>query len=313
MAQLDLTNPETRFAVETVRDCALLARAIQAGVLEVAKDDRSPVTVADFALQAIVGRALESAFPADALVAEESSDELRQSAAVIETVCRYVKADAETVCRWVDRGTAEPGTRFWVLDPIDGTKGYLRGGQYAVAFSLVECGAVRLGVLGCPSLGEGGTLAVAVRGGGAWATNLDRPGAYRRLHASREVDIRKARLLRSFEASHTNVQQIDDLVAALGIEAAPVLMDSQAKFVLLADGSAECMLRLLSPKQADYREKIWDIAAGAIVIEEAGGTITDLAGSAMDYSAGRRLVNNRGVCATNGPLHPAFVKALREF
>ncbi len=70
-------------------------------------------------------------------------------------------------------------------------------------------------------------------------------------------------------------------------------------------------LRLLSPQKPDYREKIWDQAAGSLIIEEAGGWVTDLHGKPLDFTAGRTLALNRGVLASNGHLHPAAIGALR--
>jgi 3'(2'), 5'-bisphosphate nucleotidase len=61
----------------------------------------------------------------------------------------------------------------------------------------------------------------------------------------------------------------------------------------------------------NYREKIWDQAAGSIVIEEAGGRITDLKGKALDFTAGRTLTNNRGILASNAHLHTLALNALQ--
>jgi 3'(2'), 5'-bisphosphate nucleotidase len=97
----------------------------------------------------------------------------------------------------------------------------------------------------------------------------------------------------------------------LSITAPPVEMDSQAKYAVLASGVGEILLRLLSPSRPDYREKIWDQAAGSIVIEEAGGRITDLEGKDLDFSLGRTLASNRGVLATNGLLHDKLLNALQ--
>ncbi len=92
--------------------------------------------------------------------------------------------------------------------------------------------------------------------------------------------------------------------------APPIGMDSQAKYAVLAAGEGDVLLRLLSPSRPDYREKIWDQAAGSIVIEEAGGRITDLDGKPLDFSHGRTLAKNRGILATNGHLHDAVLAAL---
>jgi 3'(2'), 5'-bisphosphate nucleotidase len=227
-------------------------------------------------------------------------------------------ADPEAVCAWIDHGGADGGERFWTLDPIDGTKGFLRGDQYVVALALVIAGQVQIGVLGCPNLvdtrrpgaGGRGVLVFAARGQGAWSTSLEALGDYARLGVSAQTDPRQARLLRSFESGHTNISQIDIFAQQLGIQAEPVRMDSQAKYALLAAGQGEIYLRLLSPSKPDYREKIWDQAAGALILEEAGGRITDLHGRPLDFSTGRTLANNRGILGSNGPLHDPALQAL---
>ena len=88
-------------------------------------------------------------------------------------------------------------------------------------------------------------------------------------------------------------------------------MDSQAKYMLLAAGEGELYLRFLSSRQPDYREKIWDQAAGSLIVEEAGGQVCDLHGRPLDFSAGRTLLHNRGVLASNGYLHQQALQALR--
>jgi 3'(2'), 5'-bisphosphate nucleotidase len=118
--------------------------------------------------------------------------------------------------------------------------------------------------------------------------------------------------LRSFEAGHTNTDQMDELARALRAQAPPVAMDSQAKYAVLAAGAGDLLFRLLSPEHPDYREKIWDQAAGALVVEEAGGRISDLDGRPLDFTAGRTLARNRGVLASNGYLHDTALQALRQ-
>jgi 3'(2'), 5'-bisphosphate nucleotidase len=322
-------SPELQFALNAARRAALLVRQVQADLVTPAltKDDRSPVTVADFAAQALVGRLLAETFPQDWLVAEEDSTALRtpEAARTLERVTHFVRralpsATPEKVCAWIDHKRAETAERFWTLDPIDGTKGFLRGDQYAIALALVVDGKVEIGVLGCPNLTEAhlpdlsgpGSLVVAVRGEGAWTTSLASPGEYQRLSVSAQTDPAQARLLRSFESGHTNVSQIDIFAQALGIQAEPVLMDSQAKYAVLAAGKGDLLLRLLSAAQPNYREKIWDQAAGSLVLEEAGGRITDLDGAALDFATGRSLRNNRGILASNQGLHAAALQALRQ-
>ena len=318
---------EIKFAMQAVRLAAGLVQDVQAKLVHAAmtKEDRSPVTVADYASQALVAYLLSQAFPNDPLIGEEDASALRLATATptLEQVNRFVGrlipgASASSVCDWIDRGSASPAERFWTLDPIDGTKGFLRGDQYAVALALVIQGQVQLGILGCPNLSEAsqpemggeGSLVVAARGQGAWTTSLASPAKLKRLAVSKRSDPAQARLLRSFEAGHTNVNKVDEFARALGVQAEPLRMDSQAKYALLASGHGDLLLRLLSPSKPDYREKIWDQAAGSLVVEEAGGQISDLHGKALDFSAGRTLARNRGILASNGRLHSPALLAL---
>lgn len=326
---LDLSLPEVDFAVGAVREAARMAQRIQSAmtVEGITKSDLSPVTVADFACQALVGRKLLKTFPDDVLVGEESSSDL-QSDDGTETVSLLASfvgevaegAGSDEIREWIDVGQGEPEGRFWTLDPVDGTKGYLRGDHYAVALALIEDGEVRLGVLACPNLGEGimpgakgqGVLVVALRGEGSWYLALDNGEKPSRLRVSDCADVREARLLRSFESGHTNEDQLAALASELGMTGEPVKMDSQAKYALMAAGEGDVLCRLLSPRQPDYKEKIWDQAAGAIVVEEAGGKISDLAGKALDFSAGRTLARNRGVLASNARVHDVVLATLER-
>jgi len=325
-------SPEVQFAIHAVREAARLVRFVQRDMVSsaITKDDRSPVTVADYASQALVGYLLSRAFPDELLVAEENADALRspEQGAILDRVRHYVslfvpeddRPTSEQVCLWIDRGEATPSRRFWCLDPIDGTKGFLRGDQYAVALAWIVDGQVQVAALGCPNLVAGhlpkadgvGSLSFAVRGEGAWTipleSNEDAPSP---LRVSDCGNPRQARLLRSFESGHTNVSQVDRFAQELEVEVEPIRMDSQAKYSILAAGQAEVYVRLLSPQQPDYKERIWDQAAGSLLVEEAGGRVTDLDGQPLDFTAGRLLRNNRGILATNGHLHSSALRALR--
>ncbi len=323
----DAYQEESSFALSAVRAAARLGISVQAAMVtpELIKDDRSPVTVADFACQALVSHQLEAAFPDDPLVAEESSRSLQGKAA--ESVRRAVRqhltnslgeATDDQVDAWIDRGQGQPAQRFWTLDPVDGTAGFLRHQHWVVALALIEDGLVNVAALACPRLdfgrsgdkvGSDGSVAVAVRGGGAWGGALE-SDELTPLHVSDCAEPSEARLLASVEAGHTNLDQLHALEAALGVSAPPVRMDSQAKYAALANGQGELIFRLLSPAKPNYREKIWDQAAGSLIVEEAGGRVSDLQGNRLDFSAGRTLARNTGVLVSNGTLHSQALEAL---
>ena len=140
---------------------------------------------------------------------------------------------AETVCEWIDRGSGEVGPGFWTLDPIDGTKGFLRRDQYAIALAYIVDGTVQLGVLGCPNLphqlnngdAESGSLFVATRGEG---TRLyTKTGDFiEQVHVSETAD----RFAESVESTHGDSDAHSSIANTLGITESPVRMDSQAKY-----------------------------------------------------------------------------------
>ncbi|MCC6494297.1 MAG: 3'(2'),5'-bisphosphate nucleotidase [Pirellulales bacterium] len=324
-----LKSAEAQFAVEVVREAALLVRRVQQEMVGqgMAKDDKSPVTVADFAAQALVSKRLADRFPGVALMGEENAVALRTDAGreTLEQITHFVRtaipaATPEEICEWIDRGVDQRRAITWALDPVDGTKGFLRREQYAVALAYIDIDRVQIGLLGCPeledayrpALGGEGSLLLAVRGHGTWTQSLVHGGDWRQLRVSTITAPAHARLLRSVEKGHTDTGGIGKLVDSLAIAAEPVPMDSQAKYAVLAAGGGDVLLRLLSPGRPDYREKIWDQAAGSIVVEEAGGRVSDLDGEPLDFSQGRTLAGNRGVLATNGRLHEALLSGLKQ-
>lgn len=316
---------ERSVALEAVRRASHVCREVQsrlvAGV-SLEKGDKSPVTVADFAAQAIVSHLLHQAFPDIPLIGEEDAAALREpgNLGLKEKVVASVRAvlpelDEAAILAAIDRGVHAGGRtgRFWTLDPIDGTKGFLRVEQYAVALALIEEGEVVLGVLGCPNLpGAGGTtgcLFVGVKGQGAFQRALD-DAAETRIHVAPERDPAQARFSESVESGHTKQDDSARVAELLGITSPAVRMDSQAKYATVARGDAHIYLRL--PTRADYVERIWDHAAGWRVIVEAGGTVTDVRGEPLDFGRGRGLEANKGVVATNGHLHAEVIRVVRS-
>ena len=337
---------ELQVAIRAVREAAQLCRAVAAEIRSeiMAKKDKSPVTVADFGSQALICRGLAETFPDDAVIAEEDAVELRlpENRPILDRVSRHVRAVTESssgkhselkgdqICDWIDHGRAtDYQDRFWTLDPIDGTKGFLRREQYAVALALIVNGEVVVAALACPNLkvqpsrmnGDDGSASekslgvifIAVKGEGAFALPAEfaegEPMPLR-LKVSATDEPSAMRFCESVESGHSAHGDDAAVAARLGITAAPLRMDSQAKYAVVARGEAEIYLRL--PTRADYREKIWDHAAGALVVTEAGGVVTDIHGRPLEFHHGRELVANRGVIVSNGRLHPRVIRAVEE-
>jgi 3'(2'), 5'-bisphosphate nucleotidase len=338
MSAQDPLEPVLDAMVVAARAASRVCRRVQADVLRAAraqKQDRSPVTVADLAGQALISSRLGRLFPDVPLVAEEDSSVLDDPAlrsAVLERVREeWTGASEVAVLAAIDRGGGQGGVngRFFVLDPIDGTKGFLRGDQYAVALALVEDGRVVAGLLSCPNLPAGGNgghgvIFSAIAGRGTRCLPLDAhpqdapavrlsmvPGdvSVCACRVSGISDPREMRLCESVVAAHSAHGRSAQIARHLGVKAEPVRVDSQAKYALLARGDAEVYLRI--PRDENRKEKIWDHAAGALVVEEAGGRVTDLDGRELDFGQGPTLAANRGILASNGAVHEAVLEALR--
>jgi 3'(2'), 5'-bisphosphate nucleotidase len=313
-------------AQEAARAAAVACRAVQERLVKpetLEKKDKSPVTVADFASQAIVCSKLADALPGDPVVGEENAAALREDGqaeirdAVVERVRAELdpEADTERVLAWVDLGAADAaGPRYWTLDPIDGTKGFLRGEQYAVALGLIEDGEVKVGVLACPNLplGDGrGALFSAVRGAGATMAPLwDASAAGEKISVATLATASEARFCESVESAHSDQSESAKIASLLGIATEPYRIDSQCKYAAVARNDASIYLRM--PTRKDYDEKIWDHAAGSIVVEEAGGRVTDVDGKDLDFRRGRTLERNSGVVATCGSIHDEVIDAVRR-
>lgn len=307
---------------------ARLCRTVGDSIGEVGalyKDAREPVTVADYGSQAVILEAVSRSFPEHGVVAEEGAEHLRADgdAGVRNLVTRLVgevigrEVDFDQVCGWIDHAGEVSNRYTWVIDPIDGTKGFLRGDQYAVAIGILRDGVPWGGVLACPNLPVDsetpdaglGVLFVAARGRGVLRTALDTDQE----EAVRVSDVATpatARILGSVESAHGDPLLLTALIERLGIGGGVVRLDSQAKYGSVAAAAAEIYLRPQS--RPDYRERVWDHAAGVVVVEEAGGRVTDLYGRNLDFTRGHRLEDNRGIVATNGLVHDLVLEALSE-
>lgn len=342
--------PDLALPLTAIREAAKVCRHVQRDLERIramTKDDRSPVTIADFAAQAVVARALHAARACN-LVAEESADFLREpehAAHLVATVTAlrdsgvWPDADPESVLAAIQTGAGEPlppddDRPWWTLDPVDGTKGFVRGQQYAVALACIRRGRVILGVMACPNLSidhdanvdapdPHGTLYIASPDMGVMEWSLARadgrrlevrtertPTGGQAARATHSVPV----LAESVESGHSDqslsVQIMSRAVRDLGGEFRVIRLDSQAKYAVVARGQADVYLRL--PTRKGYVERIWDHAAGSLIAEQSGCKVTDIRGRSLDFGRGRGLESNLGVVAAPPALHERLIEAIGE-
>jgi HAL2 family 3'(2'),5'-bisphosphate nucleotidase len=318
-------------ALKTVADACVIARHVQRDldrVRRITKDDKSPVTVADYAVQAIVALDLAEQLGEATIVGEESAGALRTSdqSAVLEAVVGAVRrhrpdVSSDDVLGAIDSCNHDATARaYWTLDPVDGTKGFLRGQQYAIALARIENGDVHIGVMGCPNLpvdhslpidraDTNGSLYAASLGRGAWEyADADADTGPRRIRASKFVAGQTIRVCESVEAAHSKQDDTERVLGELNASRSPARLDSQCKYALVARGQADAYMRF--PTGKPYVEKIWDHAAGMIIAQEAGAIVTDISGAPLDFTHGRRLERNRGIIAATQGLHEQIISAI---
>ena len=299
---IELEAPLTKGLAAIRAGCQVARRAELNGVGSPRiKADGSPATLADFAVQAVVARILGEPFVGE----ERPVDLTDEMAVVVADLLRpdWSEVTADAVRDSVARGSQAPDSAgFWTLDPIDGTKGFLRGGQYCVALAWIRDGWPRVGILGCPRLSTEGTLFYATDQGGAFEDGHPLP---------LQRTAQRATLLfcESVEPGHsdrTRHRQIAQTVAPG--QADSLAMDSQCKYGVVARDQADAYLRL--PRDPSYEEKIWDHAAGALIATEAGCVVTDAAGRTLDFSTGCTLTKNRGIVVAPAALHQRLLSAI---
>ncbi len=312
-----------------VRQAAALCRAVQdryipAGAEPARRDPAAtkagaePVTVADYGAQALLCRAISRAFPGDAVIAEESgqqfceliadADRAEIAALVGEIVGERVRAD--DLARWLDHGQGRAAERTWVIDPIDGTKGFLARRHYVIALGVLRGGQPVAGGVGAPAHRRGAAIFAAQNG--AASVQPLAGGPARRVTVSQRTDPAALVVVESVEKSHASREWMARVRAAAGIGAAAVeRLDSQEKYALIAAGDADLYLRL--PRLHSARpHMIWDHAAGAALVQNAGGVVTDVDGAPLDFTQGRTLAKNQGIIVANPRIHAQVVRAAQS-
>ncbi|KQK01243.1 PAP-specific phosphatase HAL2-like [Brachypodium distachyon] len=354
---------------QRVQDSLLLANPAGSGSNSGgvhSKLDRSPVTVADWGVQAIVSWLLSDFFRDESvsIVAEEDDQTLSSSdgTALLESVVaavngclveapKYGLRSPEKDLRASDvlqairkcSSAGGPKGRFWVLDPVDGTLGFVRGDQYAIALALIEDGEVVLGVLGCPNYPmkkewlnyhqryyrlmskvappasgswNKGCVMYAHKGcGQAWMQPLVHDFGMLNWHNSREIQVSSvsdpvsATFCEPVEKANSSHSFTAGLAHSVGLRKQPLRVYSMVKYAAIARGDAEIFMKFA---RAGYKEKIWDHAAGVVIIQEAGGVITDAGGCPLDFSRGVYLEGlDRGIIACSGALlHHRILEAV---
>lgn len=368
-------SEELNVAVRVVHMACSLCQKVQKGLLGKAfgdddevksKDDDSLVTIADWSVQATVSWILSNTFGSEfvSIVAEEDVQTLSkpESAGLLGKVVSTVNECLAQASRYGLKGPDKilgpseileaisrcnskggPLGRHWVLDPVDGTLGFVRGGQYAVALALIDNAEVVVGVLGCPNyhmkrdrhnkqqqnhissevpvpspdMLEEGCVMYSKKGTGeAWVQptvygdgKYEWPNFAKQVRVSPIDDPALATFCEPVERANSNHSFAAGLASSVGLRNKPLRVYSMVKYAAIAQGDAEIFMKFA---RAGYKEKIWDHAAGVLIVQEAGGVVTDAGGRSLDFSKGIYLESlDRGIVACSGTkLHEKLIGAV---
>jgi 3'(2'), 5'-bisphosphate nucleotidase len=228
------------------------------------------VTIADKTASRLIVEGLTRAFPADAILSEEEADDVE---------------------------TRLGSEKVWIIDPIDGTWGFIKkDGDFGVQIGLTENGESILGVVYLPAHNE---LYYAARGEGA--VFIGRDGSRKRLKVSGKTDFTKMNLASSRNHRSPRMYRIiEDFGFRQEIQRGSVGL----KVGLIARQICDVYIHL------SERTKFWDTCAPQIILEEAGGRMTDIFGAPLRYDT-HDVRNHNGIMASNGVVHDAALAKLR--
>lgn len=308
---MNASNP----IIEAVRLACELCRRVQASNAGYhSKSDASPVTLADYGAQALLCRTLLQHFPDDAVVAEEGADTFEQTvgpeegARILALLGDLLgeRVTREEFVRWLGHGRGPRTPRTWVIDPIDGTLGFVNGRAYAVCVGVLRDGEPAEGIIGAPvsPLDASGTL-FYTQGGKAWAEPLA-GGEVRELRVSEREEPKTLRIVESYEQGERARRFAERVTEEAGLQAASVEgYDGMVKYALVAAGAADLFVR--TPRGRSPH-KLWDHVAGTALVRAAGGMVTGLQGEPVDFSSGTEL-SNAGLVVSNGRIHERVIAA----
>ena len=266
----NLYERELDAAIRLARAAGVAALEHYGGPLRIVhkSENEDPVTQADHAANDVIVAGLQREFPADGLLSEETLDTVRRLSI----------------------------SRVWMVDPLDGTKGFIEGnGDFAVQIGLVEDGTPVVGVVYQP---VPDVLHYAARGAGAWVVRAE--AEPERLRVSGETEFARMRLASSRDHHSPRMSAV---MSALNLCEEIRRGSVGIKTGLIAERQCDLYIHL-SP-----RTKHWDTCAPEAILVEAGGRLTDLWGEPLRYNT-EDVQNRNGLVAAGGAAHPLVVVRL---
>ena len=299
-------NREISLAVDLIRKASEITEWFKKkGVETYLKKDRSPATVADYSSQIYILNQIKGNFPEDQVIAEENETGLidDDSANQIRECFNHLNIDGISDLKNLLNYRGKKSTRQWTVDPIDGTKGFMKGLKYAIGIGLMVNSDPKISVISVPEYKNNGlAIFTAEKGKGAKASYGGKD--FQSIHVSNQNILKKARLCQSL---HYDLPWVTQFADKIGIEKR-IKIDSMAKFCLVADGSYDLYIKPIM----GFRVYTWDYSQGDLLVREAGGKVTDLDEERLIFQDEKCILRAPGIITSNGVLHDEVAVYIRN-
>ena len=296
---------ELKAAIEIVNTASKITEWFrQVGFQSYQKEDDSPVTIADYATQIYIINKIMEQFPGDQIIAEEDDNSFLDHNARKSIYSCY---EALNIGENIDIGKSlmkkdKYSERQWTVDPIDGTKGYQKGLSYAIGIGFMIKSNPKICTIVVPNYKNfGKAIFIAEKDNGSkMAINNSESIP---LSVSNQSHLKQAKMCHSL---HYDEPWVMDFAARAEITNF-VQIDSMAKFCMIADGTADLYIKPMNKS----RSFAWDFLPGTLLVQEAGGTVSDLRGNGIEFNDDKCMVSAPGLIASNSIIHDEILTKLR--
>ncbi|MFX0025137.1 MAG: inositol monophosphatase family protein [Candidatus Hermodarchaeota archaeon] len=268
------------------------------------KEDDSPVTLADYASQIFIVKKLKETFPNDQIIAEESYNS-HIDINVKRIIKRCYKSLELDLIEDIERTLNYRGpysSRQWTVDPIDGTKGFQKNLSYAVGIGFMDNSELITAAIGVPNYNEKGrALFIAEKNQGARVSYGEED--FIPISVTDKKNIKKVKMCHSLHYDEPWVMKFAEKAEISKY----IQMDSMAKFCMVADGTADIYIKPMNVN----RSFSWDFLPGVLIVNEAGGIVSDIKGNNITFNNEKCIISAPGLVASNGILHKEILKYLK--
>jgi len=296
---------ETKIALEAAKEAIKVTEWFQKEGFKIYnKQDSTPVTHADIASQILIVSRINEKFPDDTIIAEEDQEFIEDDTSKIIKKCfREVGLDDSLDIRKLISHKVNDPNRQWSIDPIDGTEGFSKHLVYAIGISFMIKNVPKMSVICVPHY-DNNTIGLFIAEEGDGAKYSKNGFEFESIHVSKQDDIKKVKMCHSL---HYDEPWVVKFAKKVGISQL-IQIDSMAKLCMVADGSADIYIKPIDKNHSFT----WDFAPGILLVEEAGGIVTDLKGNEIHFTNEHMICNTNGLVASNGVIHDLVIHELEK-